>query len=156
MASYVYGNTARKAVAPAQQRPARAPKKVSRQVQQNRDKALHMSKGYVAFLAIAAVVALFTCVYYLQLQSESTNLSKTITAMQQELSDAKEANTTRYNAIVNSMNLEEIRDKAMKDLGMVYATEDQIIKYKSPTSNAVTQYASIPESGVLASADVVK
>ena len=68
MASYVYGNTARKAVAPAPQRPARAPKKVSRQVQQNRDKALHMSKGYVAFLAIAAVVALFTCVYYLQLQ----------------------------------------------------------------------------------------
>ncbi len=155
MASYVYGNTARR-VQTASAQPARQEKQVSQRVQKNRSKALHMSKGYVVFLTVAAFVALFACVQYLQLQSEVSARSKHITQMQQELADAKEANTTRYNAIANSMNLEEIRDKAMNDLGMVYATPEQIITYKNPTGNQVNQYAGIPESGVLASADVTK
>lgn len=151
MASYVYGNTVRKEayVAPKQEQQ----REISQRVRTNRNKALHMNRGYVVFLAAAAVVALFACVQYLQLQSEITTRSKNITSMQRELSDAKEANTTKYNSIVNSMNLEEIRDRAMNDLGMVYATPEQKIEYKSPTSNTVTQYESIPESGIIASSD---
>lgn len=156
MASYVYGNTVRKELAPAPQRPVRKQKEVSQRVQNNRNKALHMNRGYVIFLAAAAMVALFACVQYLQLQSEITNRSQNITALQQELADAKEANTTKYNAIVNSMNLEEIREKAMSELGMVYATADQIIEYNSPKSNLVTKYSNIPESGIIASSDKVK
>ena len=155
MATYIYGNVVRKEQV---QVPVSAPqqKEVSQQVMKNRSNALHMSRGYVAFLAIAAVVVLFACVGYLQLQSEITSRSKHITSLQHELADMKEANTTKYNAVMNSMNLEEVRDIAMNDLGMVYATEDQIIKYQSPTSNAVTQYASIPTSGILASSERVE
>ena len=153
MATYIHGNVVRKEqvqpVQPQQQR------EVSQQVKQNRSKALHMSKGYVAFLAIASVMVLLACVYYLQLQSELTSRSKNITALQHELADMKEANTTKYNAVMNSMNLEEVRDIAMNELGMVYASQDQIVRYQSPTSNAVTQYASIPESGILASSESV-
>ena len=156
MASYVYGNTVRKEQRTIPTNPVREKKEVSQRVQQNRNKALHMSKGYVVFLAVAAFVALFACVKYLQLQSEVTNCSKNITALQKELADVNEANTTRYNAIVNSMNLEEIRDKATNELGMVYATEDQIVEYKNPTSNAMTQYADIPKSGVVASSDYIE
>ena len=154
MASYVYGNTVRRETQPVPQKPVK--KEVSQRVQKNRNKVLHMNKGYVAFLATAAMIALFACVQYLQLQSEVTNRSKNITAMQHELADKKEANTTKYNAIVNSMNLEEVRDKAMNELGMVYATPDQVIEYRNPTSNLITQYASIPASGVVASSDQVQ
>lgn len=154
MATYIHGNVVRKEQNVAV--PAQQPKEVSQRVQKNRSKALHMNKGYVAFLAVAAVVVLFACVQYLQLQSEITKRSKNITSLQQELQDAREANTTKYSVIMNSMNLEEVRDIAMNELGMVYATEDQIITYKSPTSNAVTQYATIPESGILASSDSVE
>ena len=115
-----------------------------------------MSKGYVAFLAIAAVVVLFACMQYLQLQSEITSRSNYITSLQQELADAKEANTTRYNVIMNSMNLEQIRDIAINDFGMVYAEADQIIKYQRPDKSAVTQFAGIPESGIIASSDEVE
>ena len=76
--------------------------------------------------------------------------------LQQELADAKEANTTRYNVIMNSMNLEEIREIAIGDFGMVYAEADQIIKYHRPDGSAVTQFAGIPESGIIASSDDVK
>ena len=157
MASYVYGNTVRKEMNQhASTAPALQPKEVSSRVQQNRSKALHMNRGYVMFLAVAAVVALLTCVQYLQLQSEVTSRSKNITSMQQELANAKEANTTKYNAIVNSMNLEEIRERAMTDLGMVYASVDQIVEYDSPTNQMVQKYADIPESGMIASSDKVK
>ena len=155
MATYIHGNVVRKEQVQA---PVQAPqqREVSQQVKKNRSNALHMNRGYVAFLAIAAVVVLFACVGYLQLQSEITSRSKHITSLQHELADMKEANTTKYNAVMNSMNLEEVRDIAMNDLGMVYATEDQIVRYQSPTSNAVTQYASIPTSGILASSERVE
>jgi len=39
---------------------------------------------------------------------------------------------------------------------MVYASPEQIIKYKSPTSNTVKQYEDIPKSGVLAGSDKVE
>lgn len=156
MATYIHGNVVRKEQVAAPVPQQQQSKEVSQRVQKNRKQALHMNRGYVAFLAIASVVVSLACVQYLQLQSEITSRSKHITALQQELADMKEANTTKYSAIMNSMNLEEVRDIAMNELGMVYATEEQIITYKSPTSNAVTQYAAIPESGILASSESVK
>lgn len=155
MATYVSGNVVRKeaVVAPKQ---VQQQKEVSQRVRTNRSKAMHMNRGYVTFLAVAAMVTLFACVQYLQLQSDITSRSKHITSLQQELSAAKEANTTKYNVIMNTMNLEEIRDIAMNEFGMVYANEDQIVKYQSPTGKTVTQYATIPGSGIIASSDVVE
>ena len=155
MATYVSGNVVRKeaVVAPKQ---VQKQKEVSQRVRTNRSKAMHMNRGYVTFLAVAAMVTLFACVQYLQLQSDITSRSKHITSLQQELSAAKEANTTKYNVIMNTMNLEEIRDVAMNQFGMVYADKDQIVKYQSPTGKSVTQFATIPGSGIIASSDVVE
>ncbi len=156
MASYVYGNTVRKENTMPQKELERKPKVVSQRVKKNQKNALHMSKGYVVFLTIAAVVALFACVQYLKLQAEVTTRSKNVTLLQQQLEDKKEANTTKYNAVMDSMNLEEIRERAMNELGMVYAKDGQIIKYEDPTSNSVVQYSDIPESGIIVSADIVE
>ena len=57
---------------------------------------------------------------------------------------------------MTSINLEEVRERAMNDLGMVYAQEEQVITYKNPANVSVRQYADIPESGVVASSEVVK
>ena len=124
--------------------------RVSRQVRQNRKSAFKMSAGYVMFLTIAAVLALVVCVNYVKLQSKITSESKNITALQEELTDMKEENTTRYNAVMDSVNLEDIRAKAQKELGMVYASKDQVIEYSSPSADYVKQYENIPEDGVLA------
>lgn len=156
--AYVYGNTIRKETLPKTKEhifPDK-PRQTSRQVRKNRNKALHMSAGYVVFLAIAAIAALIVCTGYLKLQSEITSRSRNIASLQEELADLKEDNTTRYNAVLNSVNLEEIREKAINELGMVYASPEQIIKYKSPTSNTVKQYEDIPKSGVLAGSDKVE
>lgn len=153
--AYVYGNTVRKEALPKRREDGipKQTKKLNKQIRQNRNKALHMSSGYVIFLAVAAVIALIVCVRYLQLQSEITSRSRNITALQEELADLKEDNTTKYNAVLDSANLEEIREKAINELGMVYASPEQIVKYKSATSGEVKQYEKIPESGVIASSD---
>lgn len=76
--------------------------------------------------------------------------SENISALQEELADLTEENDTAYNAAEDSVNLEEIRDKAMNEMGMVYASQGNVIEYKSPTSDYVKQYSDIPSDGVLA------
>ena len=65
----------------------------------------------------------------------------------------KEENNTKYNAIMDSVNLDEIRERAQESLGMVYATPEQVIEYQRPSADYVKQYEDIPEDGVLAQSD---
>lgn len=155
--AYIYGNVVPKQDFRSRKyyEKERPEKRVSRQVRKNRDKALHMSSGYVMFLAVAAVLALVICVNYIQLQSRLTSTSKNITHMQQELVRLREENNTKYNAVMDSINLEEIRERAEK-MGMVYADENQVVEYKSPSTDYVKQYENIPEDGVLAQSDKSK
>lgn len=153
---YVYGNTVTKPVSEPErhEQPLERPRKrASRQVRKNRRQALHMNSAYVIFLTVAAVMALVVCVSYVQLQSRIASRSKNITAMQEELANLKEENTTKYNAVMDSVNLDEIRDKAQNELGMVYASPDQIVEYDNPATDYVKQYEDIPEDGVLAQSD---
>lgn len=112
-----------------------------------------MNPVYVMFLSIAAIVALAVCVWYLQVRSELTKRSEHIAVMQEELAEAREENTTRYNSIIDSVNLEEVRDRAINELGMVYANPDQIVEYQNPVSDYVKQYEEIPKNGVLEQPD---
>jgi len=151
---YVYGNTVSQAEAQpvrrqTSSRPAKT-RRTSRQVRKNRNRAMKIGSTYARFFIIAAVCAVIVCVMYLRLQSEVVKHSENITSLQEELADLKEANDTAYNAAVDSVNLETVREKAMNELGMVYEDEGNVVHYKSPTSDYVKQYDDIPEDGVLA------
>ena len=153
--AYVYGNTVRQPRVSIDRQTAlqpSEPKRVSKQVHKNRKRALDMNKGYVLFLSIAAIAALFICVRYLQIQSEITNRSEAIAALQSELTELKEENTAMYNAATDSVDLEELRKRAVEDLGMA---PDQVMEYDSPTSSYVKQYEEIPENGILAQSSKV-
>ena len=150
---YVYGNTVRQ----AEPVPARAPKtrpaqpkRTSRQVAKNRNRAMSISPAYAVFLTVAAVCAVLICVLYLNLQSDVVSRSEHVTALQEELADLTEANDTKYNAAADSVNLETVREKAMNEMGMVYASEGTVIEYDRPAQEYVKQYSEIPENGVLA------
>lgn len=149
---YVYGNTVPKPVREPERR-RKTTKKVSRQVRNNQKRALRVSAGYVVFLTVAALLALVVCVGYVRLQAKITDTSKNLTVMQEELADLREENDTRYNAVMDSVNVEEIKEKAQKELGMIYATPDRVVEYESPSADYVKQYENIPEDGVLARSD---
>ena len=75
--------------------------------------------------------------------------------MQEELADLTEANDTRYNAAADSVNIETVKERAMNEMGMVYASQGTVVEYDRPATDYVKQYSDIPENGVLAkSSDV--
>lgn len=143
-AYYVQGNTVRKAQ-PVRETPKRAEKKVNNSVRKNRERAKHMSAGYVLFLSAALVAAGIILVYYIGLQSDITNSVKHIASLERQLNDLKVANEEDYSRINSSVDLEEIRRIAIQELGMQYAKEGQIISFASENSDYVKQMAEIPK-----------
>lgn len=107
-----------------------------------------MNTAYTVFLALATVATLMVCVWYLQLRFEGTSHAANIAAMEEQLADLKEENTTKENSILDSVNLEMVRERAL-GLGMVYADSDQMITYQNPAGDYVKQYEQIPKNGVL-------
>ena len=148
---YIYGNTVPRTdrdLYRHEEQPVKQ-KNVDHQVEKNRRNALYMNSTYVAFLAVAAIVVLMACVWYLQLRSEMAGRSAHVTELQQQLSEMKEENTTEYNSIVDSVNLETVREKAVNEMGMENATSDQIVVYQNPVKDYVKQHQEIPKKGIM-------
>lgn len=151
--AYVYDNIARQPEVPPAHVPVGEPEyrqKTSRQVLKNRRRALSINSAYAVFLASAAIFAVVICFLYLRLQSEMVARSENVTALQRELAELTEKNDAAYQAAADSVNLNTVRDRAVNQLGMVYASQGRVVTYKNPTTDCVKQYNDIPENGVLA------
>lgn len=142
-AYYVHGNTVRN-IQPERRTTEAPKKKVNNTVRRNRERAKHMSAGYVLFLWTALVATGIILVYYIGLQSDITNSVKHISTLERQLNDLKVANEEDYSRITSSVDLEEIRRIAIQELGMQYAQEGQIISFASENSDYVKQMAEIP------------
>lgn len=111
----------------------------------NRERALHMSRGYVAFLTACVAVVAFAAVSMVQMQSQVTQRMENIAALEGQITDLKADNDARYKEIVTSVDLDHIKDVAINELGMQYATSDQIVYYSVENNNFMDQYSDIPE-----------
>ena len=142
--TYVDGNTVRK-LQTAPQREVRQRQAVSSATRKNREKAMQMNMSYVLFLTVAAVVTVMVCINYLKLQAENITLQKSATSLNVELSAMKLENDSEYNRITSSVDLEHVKDVAMNELGMGYASKSQIETYTIEDSDYVRQYSDVPE-----------
>ncbi|MCR4728786.1 MAG: cell division protein FtsL [Lachnospiraceae bacterium] len=137
---YMYGNAARnidvrKAIEEA---PTGEPLRTLRGERKKAHK-MHMGFVYVLFLAVAVVVMGYALISYLKLQSEITSLSDSISVHQTALNNLTLANDDEYSKMVNAVDFDEIKRIAIEELGMVYASEDQIIAYTRENSDYVRQ-----------------
>ena len=114
-------------------------------VKRNRERALHMSRGYVAFLSACVVVVALSAVSLIQIQSQVTQRMEHIAALESQITDLKADNDARYKEIVTSVDLEYIKDVAINQLGMNYATAEQLIYFTVDNQNFMDQYGDIPE-----------
>ncbi len=144
---YVDGSTARRLeVAPQKQKGISTKKTVSTKYKQaRREKALPMNRASVLILAIASVVTVVLCVQYVQLQTEITTTLKSINAKEVELANLKEHNNETDKRINSFIDLNHIYQVATEELGMRYATKEQVTYYQSSGSEYVRQYKDIPE-----------
>lgn len=141
---YTEGNTARQLDVrrAIEEQPGRT---LSHTARKNREKACHMSIGYVTFLVAALLVSGYVLINYIQMQSDITNNVAEIARLESRLNTLKQANDDAYTKISSDIDLEEIKRIAIGELGMTYAAEGQIITYTNVSSDYVRQYADIPE-----------
>jgi len=141
---YTYGNTVRKADTAASRR-SNIRTYEGGNIKRNNEKRSVMNAGYVLFLAVMMCVVGFFCMRYLSLTSSITNDLSEIAKLEADLNNLKAENDDHENRINGAIALEYIKKKAMNDLGMKYASDDQIVKYESDDTDYVRQYIMIEE-----------
>lgn len=137
----VQGNTARQIY----EVPQREERLTTVSQRKQRELRSTLSVPYCIFLAVASILILCLGAYYLEQQAMSVANQKKIALLEGELSELQKQNADEQNRIETSVNLEEIRDIAINELGMVYATQDNVILYKNTKQNYVSQYTEMPE-----------
>ncbi|MBO5520341.1 MAG: hypothetical protein J5973_01530 [Eubacterium sp.] len=114
----------------------------SRQHRKKRNGAL--SAGYVLVLTAVCVVTLLLCVHYLQLRSQLIHQNETIAAMESALNQLKAENDAYADKAQASLDMGAIKDKALNELGLHYASESQIRYYNADDESYVRQYENVP------------
>ena len=138
---YVYGNTAR-ALRPIEKE-VRSPRKLTAKSRKNIDRDTGMNPGFMIFMTLAMVLTGIVCVQYIRLQSSLTTYVNTISAMEVELQALRAENDDYESRIKGAIGLENIKKRAMDELGMTYASDDQIVVYNSEGTDYVRQFVSI-------------
>ncbi len=139
--SYVYGNTAR-ALRPIEKE-VRSPRKLTPKSRKNIDRDTGMNPGFMIFMTLAMVLTGIVCVQYIRLQSSLTTYVGTISAMEIELQGLRAENDDYESRIKGAIGLENIKKRAMDELGMTYASDDQIVIYNSEGTDYVRQFVSL-------------
>ena len=127
---YIYGTNAYQLELPLRPEENGQVRKLSHATRKNREKAHHMSAGYVLFLTAALCTAAVVLISYIQLQSSVTRMTQQIAQKKSEYNSLKIANDETLNRIESRLDLEEIKRIAIGELGMVYASEGQIQTYE--------------------------
>ena len=104
-----------------------------------------MNRAFVAFLTACVAASAFVSVSLIQIRSNVTQQMKEVAALESQINDMKADNDARYKQITTSVDLNAIKDAAIKRLGMKYASQDQIVYYSVDKNNYMDQYSDIPE-----------
>ena len=142
--TYIDGNVVRRVEQLPEQPGNRQQRTASARAKRNREKALRMNLPYVAFLTAASIATVCVCVNFLQLQAQGITYRNQIASLESRLSTMKLANDNAYENAISSVSMEEVKEIAVNQLGMVYANEGQVITYSSQEGDYIRQYREIP------------
>lgn len=149
---YVEGNAVREIVEPQPARRSREElERIRKQknrrnaARRNRERTLIMNRGYVLFLTICVSLSAAAAVSIIRTQSSVSTHVRNISALESKVADLKLDNDAKYKQLTTSINLNEIKEKAITELGMKYPTEDQVVFYTVESDNYMDQYRVIPE-----------
>ncbi len=157
---YNQGNAVRKEVDPYAQpyRPVRVlPTREQREREKREDAirrqkitdrrraaALRKNRLLTGYMIMAVMLTCIMLVGYVSLQTNVTTRMNRIADMENQLSTINADNNAAESRIATNTNLSEIKDKAINELGMVYATSSQIVYYNVDGSDYMSQYKDIP------------
>ena len=96
-------------------------------------------------LFLSFLLAVGICLNYVQLHTEINTREQRIERLRDKLEKRRSENDAMQNYISNAVSPDEIYQVATKELGMIYAGEEQIIHYKRAENGYVRQYEEIPK-----------
>lgn len=119
-------------------------KRKKRAERKAKEKALRSSKRYVVFLTMAVMVFGMFAGAYINIQSDITARMRKISNLESQIADLKAENDEAYKRINTAVDLDAIKNTAINELGMFYASQDQIIYYTVENDDYMNQYIEIP------------
>jgi cell division protein FtsL len=126
-----------------EERRRREAERKRRKKQQELDKFYRMDRLSFAFLFLGMALTMILSVGIVSSYASVTRMKKTIASKEVELSELQKQNDSDLAEINASIDLTQIYKIATKKLGMVHASENQVIEYDSTKSDYVRQYGSI-------------
>lgn len=102
-----------------------------------------MSFRLVLFMIVLIGAVMSVLLLYIKLQSDVTSTSREIADLEKELTELKSQNDAAYNEINDSINLEEVRERAINELGMKSADRDQVVIYSGEEKDSVNQVGDV-------------
>ncbi len=117
----------------------------------NSSKARRQAKERAFHPAMIGILLAVTCgismilIQYISLQSSVTSAVKEIASLETQLADLKSDNDEKLNEINSNISLDDIKYRAIAELGMTYAQEDQIVTYDGESDDYVRQVTKLGE-----------
>jgi len=145
---YVYGNTVRQLQVeenPSIERQVERQREVNRRHKKDQEYARMMNKGYVFFMALAAVVVFGFIINFISVSSSIAANKAKASKLKSDTISLKADNDDYERRIERSVDISELRRVAMEELGMVYPDSEHIVKYDYEESDYVRQYSQVPE-----------
>ena len=140
--AYVEGNTVRRLDTLPEYQPQRERREKPRQKPKN---VLVMSPWYVLFLVGSVMITLGVFVMYIQLQTDINKRMSEITAVEEKILDLKTKNDALLTLVETSVNMEEVKDIAINQMGMVYPEQEQVKSFSIDVDDYMNQYRDIPK-----------
>lgn len=143
---YIEGNTARKlnTVPQREVRPETKKRPANQTISRNSKRAKAFDLNYTMALVVATAFLFASCIMMLSLQAGITEDRRQIAALESNLNELKDTNDETDKRLESSVDLTEVYDVAINELGMVYPKNGQVISYKASNPDYVKQFGDIP------------
>jgi cell division protein FtsL len=109
-----------------------------------RRRAVAMFQRYTMFLAIALTVTCASAGCYIYLQAQMNNHLDQISSLESQIESLRTENDETLRRVEASIDIEEIRKKAINELGMTYPKKSQVKYYHVDDADYMVQYDDIP------------
>ena len=100
---------------------------------------------YLIFLSFMTLITVFLCVQFLRFKAIITQQNMENNQLELQLSQMKSENDALEDGVYLSLDLNALREKAEKNLGMHLPTQDQIVWYEADDSSYIHQYTDVPK-----------
>lgn len=107
-----------------------------------RQNARALRKGRTTAVMVIFAVALFGAFFleYVNLQTSIRSHMVNIATLKEDISDMKASNSAAQSRISTATDINEIKEKALNEYGMVYANQGQIVYYDIEDEDYMSRY----------------